>query len=99
MANLGHEVYFITNRMGIRAKHQTEIWLYSLGMNYPTVIVTGDKLPILRSLGVNFFVDDRYETIMEVAEAKLPLKLYLRQAPYNYPRAYPDNVRQVLSVA
>lgn len=99
MANLGHDIYFITNRMGIRAKHQTEIWLYGLGMNYPTVIVAADKLPILRSLGVGFFVDDKPETVLEVAEANLDMKLYLRQAPYNYPRAYPNNVRQVLTVA
>jgi len=95
MANMGHEVYFITNRTGIRAKHQTEIWLYGLGMNYPTVLVAGDKLPLLKALGIGVFIDDKPETVQEVAQAALNIKLFLRDAPYNRDQTYPDNVNRV----
>lgn len=79
-----NEVYFITNRIGKKAKLQTEQWLYDLGMSYPTVIVTADKLPFLRALKANFFIDDKTETIQEIAAANLPdLKLYLREWFYN----------------
>lgn len=98
MANLGHDIYFITNRMGIRAKHQTEIFLYGLGMNYPTVLVAADKLPILKSIGANVFIDDKPETVIEVGNAKLDLTLYLRDAPYNRTQEYPNNVRRVAGV-
>lgn len=108
MANLGHDIYFITNRMGTRAKHQTEIWLYSLGMNYPTVLVAADKLPILKSLGIGVFIDDKPETIQEIDEdyfgesnvkmIKPNLKLYLRDAPYNRTQTYSEDVRRVPGV-
>lgn len=85
----GHtECYFLTHRMGHGAKLQTEEWLYANGIDYPTVLMTGEKVPWLRLLKANFFIDDRPETIQDVArvavEEKWPdFKLYLKQAPYN----------------
>lgn len=89
----GHDVYFITNRMGRQAKTQTEQWLYNLGMNYPTVLVASDKLPIIKSLGIDFYIDDKPETVHEIAEANLdqmiagghPVvgKLYMKDMAYN----------------
>lgn len=91
----GNEVYFITNRPGTKAKLQTEKWLYNLGMNYPTVIVTGDKLPFLKALKADFFIDDKPDTILEVAEANLPdLRLYVRTWAYNKDVEFPPNVRR-----
>ena len=62
-----HEVFFITNRMGRFPKNQSEQWLYEQGIEFPTVIVSGDKLPILKALKIEAFIDDRPETLAEVA--------------------------------
>ena len=63
----GNNVYFLTHRVGVTAKRQTEEWLYEHGMSYPTVILTGaDKIPIIRALKIEFFLDDKVETMNEV---------------------------------
>lgn len=99
LANAGTaEVCFITNRPGKRSKHQTEIFLYALGMSYPTVLVAADKLPLLRAMNITFFIDDKPETVQEVSAAKLDLKLYLKDAPYNRQQSYPDNVKRIPSL-
>lgn len=77
-----HPVYFITNRMGLNCKQQTEKFLYEQGINYPTVLVTGNKRPVLESLKIEFFIDDRLPTMQEL----IPLKrehYYLADAEYN----------------
>jgi hypothetical protein len=85
----GHEVYFLTHRMGYNAKHQTERWLFNNGMNMPTVILSGDKIPLIRSLKLDFFIDDKLETVHELYETAekegwLTGKHYfLQDAPYN----------------
>lgn len=93
LAKSGNEVYYITNRPGDTSKHQTEKWLYELGMNYPTVITTADKLPFVKAIKLDFYVDDKTETIQEIAAANLPnLRLYLREWAYNRDVVYPPNV-------
>jgi uncharacterized HAD superfamily protein len=77
-----HEVYFLTNRFGVNAKQQTEKFLYDHGIYYPTVIVTSNKKPILDTLKVDFFVDDKLETMNELASPPRP-HFYLIDAPYN----------------
>lgn len=77
-----HDVYFITNRIGIDCKQQTERALYFNGINYPTVLIAADKLPLLKTLKIDFFCDDKLETM----EATTPLGkefFYLIEAPYN----------------
>lgn len=99
----GHLVYFITNRQGQQAKVQTEKWLYSRGMDRPTVLLSGNKIPLIHGLGINWFIDDRQETILEVAEYVEKFReggafrLYCMDAPYNK-SAYPEMVRVVKSV-
>lgn len=89
LSKSGVAVYYISDRHGHRAKAQTERWCYRYGIDYPTIILTGDKVPIIRSLGLTFFIDDKPETVVEVcrvAEAEnLPVKghVYLKDAPYN----------------
>jgi hypothetical protein len=82
-----HAVYFLTNRFGVECKQQTERALYDHGINYPTVIIAADKLPILKSIKADFFVDDKLET-MNTVEAdytknRLYGQLFLIDAPYN----------------
>lgn len=86
---LGDEVYFITNRMGDQAKLQTEKWLYEWGIDYPTVILSAEKTPLIKLLGLEFFIDDKWETMRDLykeAEAEGWLNgksFYLKDAPYN----------------
>jgi hypothetical protein len=95
MAQQGDEVCFITNRPGIQSKYQTEKFLYRLGMNYPTVLVAADKLPLLKAMAIEFFIDDRPETIQEVAaDATIP-HVYLKDTPYNRTQIYPFNVKRI----
>ena len=91
------EVYFLTHRMGNKAKHQTERWLYDKGgIDYPTVIISGpDKIPLLRDLQPDFFIDDKDSTMMDLirtAEREKWLEgrnFYLKTAPYNMGAAHP----------
>lgn len=86
-----HDIYFITQRMGVRAKLQTEKWLYELGMDYPTVclVTKGDeKVAIMQALGISFFVDDKAETVVDASRLVDPaepskFQLYVKDAPYN----------------
>lgn len=75
-------VYFITNRMGLNCKQQTEKWLYERGINYPTVIIAGNKRPIIEALKIEFFIDDRLETMNELAGLRKP-HFYLKDTTYN----------------
>lgn len=89
IAKNDHEVYFLTNRMGYRAKYQTERWLYKHGMDYPTVILSGQKTPLLRDMNIDFFIDDKPDTIYELYEVFTKYgwftnqQFYLLDAPYN----------------
>lgn len=87
LMKLGHDIYYVTNRFGLKAKYQTEKWLYGLGMDYPTVILSENKGPLLESLGADFFVDDKLSTIETVAAqygaTQKKMAIYLKDAPYN----------------
>ncbi len=84
LAKKNHDVYFLTHRMGKNAKLQTETWLYNHGMNYPTVLLTGDKGPVLNNLGIKFFVDDKLETVNDIMRQGLDTQhFYLIDRPYN----------------
>jgi uncharacterized HAD superfamily protein len=56
-----HDIYFITTRPGTLAKFLTEMWLKFHGMDTPTVLVTDNKAPVVRGLGLDVFVDDKPE--------------------------------------
>ena len=85
------EVVFLTNRLGHGVKRQSEVALYNLGMNYPTVVIapSGEaKIPILRAIGADFFIDDRGPTILEAAQVSYKecwqnFNLFLLKKPYN----------------
>lgn len=83
----GHDVYFLTHRSGKDAKRQTEEWLRAHGMETPTVLLTGDKLPVILSLGIKFFVDDRLETVnfayRTIRDLGRDCQVYLKNTPYN----------------
>jgi len=99
LQKIGHHVYFISNRAGDRAKIQTERALYNIGIDYPCLLFAADKVPLIRELKIDFFADDRIETVNDVArvaeEENLPVKghVFLKHALYNK-----DNRREDVKV-
>jgi len=84
LAREGSDIYFLTHRMGKRAKSQTEEFLYNLGCNYPTVILSGNKAPFAEAVGgLDLYCDDKLSTIEEFATSGLVKNLFLKAAPYN----------------
>lgn len=73
-----HDVYFITNRLNkvpygsLHIEAQTRHWLEGLGVNVArtSVIATpkGSKGRVARALGVEVFVDDNVENLIELRE-------------------------------
>lgn len=82
-----HELYFITARqqgLGDPIEIQTANWLQmKFGILFPTVIVTHRKGPIVRALGLEYFIDDRDTNCAEVALHSSDTKVYLCDATYN----------------
>lgn len=85
--SMKNDVYFLTNRIGHNCKQQTERALYDAGINYPTVIIAADKVPILKAIKADFFADDKLETMNQVvtdfARIRSHGHAYLIDAPYN----------------
>lgn len=101
----GHDVYFITNRPGNGAKTQTEAWLdyNGLALN-PTVLIAENKPPIIKSLNLDFYVDDRLQTMIDLEnfyyKSGIDTKdkhFYLLDAPYNRTER-PSTVRVISSL-
>jgi 5'(3')-deoxyribonucleotidase len=81
-----HDLYFVTTRietLGLSAKRQTQLSLYELGVEYPTVIVTKDKGAISRDLLLDMFIDDKPENLTNIHEASPKTKAFLREQAYN----------------
>jgi hypothetical protein len=82
------DLFFISHRMGLKAKYQTTMSLYENGIDFPCILFAEDKVPLLRALKANFFIDDKPETLMNVEAAshneKWPdFNLYIQDAGYN----------------
>lgn len=79
-----NDLYFITTRPGQRAKVQTEAWLQvHLGVRCPTVIISGNKGPVAKGLGLDIFVDDRPENLWSVKGSSPTTACYVINYPYN----------------
>lgn len=105
------DCYFLTNRMGVGAKLQTEGWLYGCGYDYPTVMLASDKVPIIKALGLNFYMDDKLDTMLNLRrtanEEKWDMRdkhFILQDAAWNQVGRYDDmkvsrNVKDALLAA
>lgn len=64
---LRHDLYFITARVGDRAKHQTELWLQAyVAPNLktpPTVLISADKGGLCRALRLDAYLDDNLDNV------------------------------------
>lgn len=78
----GHEIYYLSHRHGETAMLQTQRSLYEHGIDYPSVILTGNKRDVIKALGIEFFVDDKLETVNELWDM-VGKHFYLKDAPYN----------------
>jgi 5'(3')-deoxyribonucleotidase len=81
---LGHDVYFVTSRPGIKAKKQTERWLISRGIRNPTVLISGAKGVIADVLDLEYYIDDRDKNVLDVAARRgAKTRTYLMNRPWN----------------
>ncbi len=92
----GHDVYYITNRKGIKCKQQTERWLEARGSYNPTVLICADKIPIYNALQIDALVDDRLTTINEAC-GRTECRVYARNTLHNLEGRHP-RARAVNSV-
>lgn len=70
---LAHDVYFVTDRPGIRTKTQTEDWLlFKSGCFNPTVLVSAQKGLCAKALKLDCYIDDKLENVWDVQQATTP---------------------------
>ncbi len=83
-SNLGANVYFITSRPGSGAKSATEYWLRNWGFHLgPTVCIAHAKGPLVESLELDVFIDDRPENCLDAKVAREACRVFIVDAPYN----------------
>ena len=93
-----YTVYFITNRRqgaGFPIEQQTQMWLSDLGIQFPTVIVTKDKGPIVAALELDVFVDDKYANMVSIEKHSPKTKLFFMTQPQNEELEIPKNWTRV----
>ena len=78
-------LYFITNRPGYKAKHQTEEWLCTQGFKNPTVIQqpSGEKGEIVKALKATYMIDDKPENIENILMKSPTTRTYILTQLYN----------------
>jgi 5'(3')-deoxyribonucleotidase len=76
----GHDIYFVTARMGHEAKLQTETWLWNNGMTNPTVLISGHKMRCALAVGLDCYIDDHVQNCFEVADH---CRTYIQNRPWN----------------
>ena len=98
----GHEIYFLTNRVGEDCKGQTWRWLKKQGYSDPTILITSDvkyaKADICRGLGVDMIIDDRPSNLLNLPRRTAG---YMKRYAYNefepIPQvAYVDKITEAL---
>lgn len=80
-----HDIYYITNRAGIRVKMQTEDWLMEhLEADTPTVLISAAKGLCAKALSLDAYIDDNLDNVNGVVEATAgACKTFLLDRKYN----------------
>lgn len=98
-----HEVTFVTNRFGLSAKLQTELWLNAHGMVFPTVVLAGDKAAASKLLKLDIYIDDKMSNVNDVMAMvranNLLTRVYLRESPWNAGLKADEGVKLTSGVA
>lgn len=82
----GHDVYFITNRMGVKPKRQTEDWLADYTPTlYPvqTVLVSAQKGMCAAALELTHYIDDKPSNCHDVVVKSPNTKTYMMDRSWN----------------
>jgi len=111
LIDAGHTIHFVTNRMGVDPKTQTERWLEKqrfFPIEDHTVLIANDKAVAAKALRLDAYIDDKWENavavgaLSELEEEFSPLvKTYLFDRPWNQENAehtLPRHITRVRSV-
>lgn len=78
-----HDAYFVTARLGYKAKEQTEAWLRAhVGCQNPSVIVTRAKAQVAAAIGADYALEDNATNAIAIAHCART-KSYLVDRHYN----------------
>lgn len=82
-----HDVYFITDRPGVTAKRQSELWVRKY-LNYyhpynPTVLLCKPKGFACRALNLDVYIDDNLDNVLNVQAEHTATRVYLLNKNYN----------------
>lgn len=85
-----NDVYFITARLGLAAKVQTEQWLNRYGFPKATVLISPHKGDAAAILDLDVYIDDRDKNVYNVLQSRREqTNVYLRDQPWNRGVRYP----------
>lgn len=104
----GHDIYFVTSRLGVLAKRQTEAWLrnetlaatgyYGTHLTPDTVLISSEKGLVAHALDLDLYIDDRFENAIDVHYTTANTLSFLLDRPWNAHRTAPLGVIRVYSV-
>lgn len=77
------DIYFITNRMGLNVKWQTETWLKYHGYDRPTVLISKEKAECCKALALTHYIDDKQENVVDCVKNSPQTKTFMLAMPYN----------------
>lgn len=77
------EVYFITTRPGDGAFTDSYNWLKMMGFRYPNVIISFDKGPLCKAIGITHAIDDRDKNCLSLKEWVPQAKVTMLAQPWN----------------
>lgn len=96
------DVYFVTSRVGVNVKVQTEEWLIERGIYDPTVVISAKKGEIAVGLDARWAIDDKASNAVFIKHASPETASYLLSRPYNAgfdPVEFGSKVRRIGSLA
>ena len=101
LANLqqsNNDIYFITNRMGVNAKRQTEKWLDRFDMMPTTVLLSKEKGFCATALALDAYIDDKWENCVDVAMQNDTIKVFCMDQPWNHTKVSDLKIIRVSSI-
>lgn len=81
-----HEVYFISNRVGLHARSQTAQWIkLYMGIPEPTVLIVGHRVKgsTAKALNLDVYLDDNYDNCTDCLRESPTTRTYLFNRSYN----------------